>query len=87
MVVPIMLPLVGFYFQLWVSNIWFDNKNTNMAILTMCGMVNATLYLLAFFVTIKYWKVDRLSAKTSSMPTQVFPYIWLIINIVIIICT
>ena len=75
MVVPIMLTLVGFFLQLWANIIWTDNANASIAILTMCGMVNATSYIFALVVTIENWKVDRLNANTSSMLARIFPYI------------
>ena len=75
MVVPIMLTLVGFFLQLWANIIWTDNANASIAILTMCGMVNATSYIFALVVTVENWKVDRLNANTSSMLARIFPYI------------
>ena len=71
MVVPIMLSLVGVYLQLCIL-IWLQDQAT-FAI--MGAIVNATSYILALVVTIIYWKVDRLNAKTSSMLAQIFPYI------------
>ena len=41
----------------------------------MTAMVQFASYILALAATIKFWKVDRLNAKTSSMLAQIFPYI------------
>ena len=54
---------------------------------SICAIINATSYILALIVTIEYWKVDRLNAKTSSMLAQIFPYIGYYKNIFIMICT
>ena len=83
MVVPIILTLVGFYLQLIFVWLYPFTKNLNedvnsgvpACILFMSGLVNATSYIFALVVTIKYWKADRLDAKTSSMIAQIFPYI------------
>ena len=72
MVVPIMLSLVGMYLKLWVG-VWYWNKGPYIVV--MAAILNATSYILALVVTIIYWKVDRLNAKTSSMLAQIFPYI------------
>ena len=78
MVVLIMLTLVGLHLQLFNIGIlqYVEQQNRiGMLGLTMCTMVNVTSYILALVVTIKYWKVDRLNAKSSSMLAQIFPYI------------
>ena len=83
MVVPIMLTLVGLYLgplTIWVfmyehSRSELKGMIVGVCTSTMCAMVNATSYILALVVTIKYWEVDRLNAKTSSMLAQILPYI------------
>ena len=76
MVVPIMLTLVGLHLQVWGYKVlWSHNFNAGSVILPMCAMVNATSYILALVVTIKYWEVDRLNVKTSRMLARIFPYI------------
>jgi hypothetical protein len=81
MVVPIMLTLVGLYLQLiWVCLGFFtklEGVNTTVVgcSVIMCALVNATSYIFALVVTIKYWKVDSLNTNTSSMLAQIFPYI------------
>jgi hypothetical protein len=88
MVVPIMLTLVGLYLQLfpgWVIMIGHTESRVEglndcaiaISILSMLmsGLVNATSYIFAVVVTIKYWKADRLDAKTSSMLAHIIPYI------------
>jgi hypothetical protein len=81
MVVPIMLTLVGLYLQLiggwlsFVTKMEGVSKHVVVWSILMSGMVNATSYIFALVVTIKYWKADRLDAKTSSMLAHIFPYI------------
>ena len=73
MVVPIMLSLVGFYLQL--RGFIQRGKEGYVIIIIMSVIKNAMSYILALVVTIEYWKVDRLNAKTSSMLAQILPYI------------
>jgi len=86
MVVPIMLTLVGLYLQLFSA--WDivsterrvegqDYCATAIVILSMLmgGLVNATSYIFALVVTIKYWEANRLDVKTSNMLAHIFPYI------------
>ena len=75
MVVPIMLSLVGLYLQLFGAFRLYDHRDFISFILMICAIINVTSYILALVVTIEYWKVDRLNAKTSSMLAQIFPYI------------
>jgi len=86
MVVPIMLTLVGLYLQLFLAwdivstEIRVEGPNDYVAAILflsmlMGGLVNATSYIFALVVTIKYWEADRLDAKTSSMLAHIFPYI------------
>ena len=72
MVVAIMLPLVGSCLQIWI---YIQRCKECYILFIMSAMLIATSYILALVVTIKYWKVDRLNAKTSSMLAQIFPYI------------
>ena len=77
-VVPIMLALVAFYLQLisrWVLTMNNLNPNVVHWILQTTGMVQFASYELALAATIKFWKVDRLNVKTSSMLAQIFPYV------------
>ena len=81
MVVPIMLTLVGLYLQLiFITATTYGHRHTIGSLIAnsciiMSTMVYVTSYILALVVTIKYWKVDRLNAKSSSMLAQIFPYI------------
>lgn len=77
-VVPILLALVGFYLQLisiWALTMNNPNQCVVQWIAQMTAMVQFASYILALAATIKFWKVDRLNAKTSSMLAQIFPYI------------
>jgi hypothetical protein len=74
-VVPILLTLVGLCLGLLIT--FLDNTDVNLkfSIATMSAMINVTSYVFALVVTSKYWQVDRLNAKTSSILAQIFPYI------------
>ena len=73
MVVPIMLTLVGLNLQCVPLLVLKDLAPCIYN--AICAITNATSYIFALVVTIEYWKVDRLNAKTSSMLAQLFPYI------------
>jgi len=80
MVVPIMLTLVGLYLQLISLCLIFfkkiEGEKVDIGVCVVIGaLLNATSYIFALVVTIKYWKVDSLNANTSSMLAQIFPYI------------
>jgi hypothetical protein len=89
MVVPIILTLVGLCLQLingWTyfvaemggvvgSSMLMAKRVLVLSSTLMGGLVNATSYIFALVVTIKYWKADRLDAKTSSMLAHILPFI------------
>jgi len=85
MVVPIMLALVGLYLQLypaWLtiseghqSETMLDCAFRMVFLMFISALVHAMSYILSLVVTIRYWKADRLDAKTSSILAHIFPYI------------
>jgi hypothetical protein len=91
MVVPIILTVVGLYLQLigglsyYVTEMERKGVDVDVWSTSMSALVNATSYIFALVVTIKYWKADRLDAKTSSM----LAYFHTLVNknISIMICT
>jgi hypothetical protein len=75
MVVPIILTLVGLYSQL-NSVCELEHGYGLLAYWSALWstLVNATSYIFALVVIIKYWEADRFDAKTSSMLAHIFPY-------------